>query len=100
MHLDQPKPPTCPRCNGATLVLVRTPDQLSLAGYVQVAKDCPECRPRPAVSLVPIVQTFCAHCDQPIEKKTFPHAWLHLDGWLYCASKPLSTRATPRQEAA
>ena len=41
---------------------------------------------------------LCRHCQQPIEKKVFPHAWLHTDGFLYCASKPLSTRATPPQD--
>jgi len=35
----------CKRCGNTRIVLVRTPDRRSLAGYQQVAKSCPECRP-------------------------------------------------------
>jgi len=36
---------SCPRCQGSRHVLVRVPERRSLAGYTQVAKPCPECRP-------------------------------------------------------
>ena len=38
-------------------------------------------------------QYDCEHCAMKVHKTMV--GWLHVDGFLYCCVKPLSTRATP-----